>query len=264
MTSILFSTELTGAHLYKLPEKIRAISYKYASDSLFIYAHLKDRCAKFTKNLTMSQCTFEHVLAHTSREERFKQILPIKFWLRGTKIENNEVYQTKFASNFSNVSSSDHSICWGGNLSNYKTMKGVVEAFFGSGFNGDYCKNKEFFVSECKENIKRIREISKFDENYVKSNSKLICQEADALYMIHCEDNMPTYVKMLFAGFKPLPENSSIIVVPLRATTIQRDGHSYYGYVTPVDPCGKKWFILSDGRLVGQMDNYKSDQPSAT
>jgi hypothetical protein len=249
MTSILFPSEAPTAFLYKLPSKISAISYTYKPDSLFLHAHMKDGSGKLNKRINISQCIFQHVLSHSSHEKRFKQLLPIKFWLRGTKVDKNgEIYLTNIAHNFSNVSGSDNSICWGGNPSNYNSMKGLVESFFGSSFNNDHCK-----LEQSRENIKAIRELSK-DGSYSKSEMKLISTDADALYMIHSEDNFQAFVRLSMAGFNSLPENSSIMLIPLKQTTIVRDDLSYMGYVTPADPFGRKWFILYDGRLIGQMD----------
>ena len=58
---------------------------------------------------------------------------------------------------------------------------------------------------------------------------------------------------MTAAGFKPISECSSIIMIPLKTVEIEHDGETYRGYKTPYDSCRKRWFVSTTGELVGQL-----------
>jgi hypothetical protein len=259
MTSILFPSTLTKAHIYKLPPKLMAVSYLYTTDMIFIRAYLKDKSHEINNEFMVGPCIFEHAINHISSEKRFKSELNSKFWLKKSKLVEDQIYVSKLGFGISNVHS-DNTICWGRSRSvnsvTHNSMASLVDDFFSTPFNNDLCD-----IKNSKLRISTIRKINLSNESeFTTDKSTFISKDADALYMVHRGDNPSTFLRLSFAGFNPLPHNVDIMFIPLKHTAISRNSTNYEGYVTPLDANRRKWFILPDGRLVGQMDTPKTVQ----
>ena len=268
MTSILFPETLPSGLVNPFPPKISAISYNYSGDGLILRAHMKDKFRRlqqdgeYAANFLMCPMIFQQTLSITDPETRFQvredsMIFPeTRVYLQGTKLVDGDIFTT-VRQNMSNVCDRTFLVCWGGNFNvkSIKTMKGFIDLFFNSYFNGDYTLPKALRTSEG--NCIEIRgEIA--EDSFEATNYKLISKDANAIYTIHRHDNPSIFFWLKSAGFNPIVENSDIMLVPLKSVILTDNGIDYPGFVTPIDLCHKKWFILPDGKFVGQMSSSQT------
>ncbi len=268
MTSILFPETLPSGLVNLFPPKISAISYNYSGNGLLLMAHMKDKFRRlqqdgeYAANFLMCPMIFQQTLEINNPETRFQvkedsSLYPeTRVYLQGTKLVDGNIFTT-VRDNMSNVCASTFLVCWGGNFNvkSIKTMKGFIDLFFNSYFNGDYTSPKVLKTSEekCIEIRNQIAE-----DSFEATNYKLISKDANAIYTIHRHDNPCIFLWLQSAGFNPIAENSDIMLVPLKSVILTDNGIDYPGFVTPIDLCRKKWFILPDGKFVGQMGSSQT------
>lgn len=245
--------------IYLLPTTHQiCVSYNYTSDLLYIQSHMKDCFTKISVRrgipFKLAPMIFQQGLDLLNPKTRFKISNErfAKIWLQGTKIVKNEVHVTPFRRVISNIHS-DYNVCWGGNFNGVSTMRGMLSAFFGSPFNGDLC-NDEQTQDNCHYTRQEIKQ-----GRFSKSPYTLISKDAHALYILYNSDvkDLAQFFKMSCAGFEPLSENKNIMIIPLKETLLTYENVEYRGFLTPLDNCNKKWFILPNGNIVGQY-NYRT------
>jgi hypothetical protein len=193
---------------------------------------------------------FQMCLDIKSRKNRFKAVSENqKAFLQATRVTNKRIKFSRKRMPLSNTWSSGNTICWGRN-EQPKSLKSIVKLFFDTPFNNDLTKIHEFMYNnlEVKEDI--------INDNFFKTYAhsyKFITEKADALFMLHAEDNISAFFWMISAGFKPIKEANYIMLIPLRETTLEHEGVSYPGFLTLPDSCGKEWFVTKNGELIGQL-----------
>jgi hypothetical protein len=184
-----------------------------------------------------------------SREQRF-QVSPDlqSAFLQATQVSNNRIKFSRQRKHLANTHGS-HSICWGGN-EKPKSLKSMVNLFFGTPFNNDLTKIREFVRNN--ETVKADITADNFFRTYAQ-NYNFIAEKADALFMLHAEDNIAAFFWMISAGFKPIKDAKYMMLLPLRETTLEHEGVKYPGYLTMADSCKKEWFVTKNGELIGQL-----------
>ena len=196
-------------------------------------------------SFTPAQSIFQIDLDIANKKNIFTHIGGAKARMRGTKVEDGKIFLTTLSLNPSNVLG-DNYICWGSQVQP-DNLRGIVNLFFSSRFNNDIVSVRDFRL-----NCTSIRRaVNAGDYDTCKYN--FIADSADALLMIHSGVHLGAFFQMTAAGFKPIPECSSIIVIPLKVVEIDHEGETYRGYKTPYDACRKSWFVSSTGELVGQL-----------
>jgi hypothetical protein len=192
---------------------------------------------------------FQLSLDIKSRDKRFQATNEYqKAFLQATQVVKNRIKFSKQRKHLANTHSS-HAICWGGN-ERPKSLKSMVKLFFDSPFNNDLTKIHDFVRNN--EIVKNDIATDNFFKTYAQ-NYKFIAEKADALFMLHAEDNISAFFWMISAGFKPIKEANYMMLLPLRETVLEHEGVSYHGYLTMPDSCEKEWFVTKNGELIGQL-----------
>jgi hypothetical protein len=194
---------------------------------------------------TSAQTIFEIYLDIADKKDIFTHRDRAKAILRGTKVVDDKILVTETARRPSNVHDS-YSICWG-TQSQPDNLRGIANLFFSSEFNDDLTSVESF-----RQNCTKIRRAVTGDE-FTTSRYTFIADSADALLMIHSGVHLGAFFQMTAAGFKPISECSSIIMIPLKTVEIEHEGETYRGYKTPYDSCRKRWYVSTTGELVGQL-----------
>lgn len=192
-----------------------------------------------------------HCHLNLSQEKRFQSCYS-KAFLQGTVVNNKRIKLSRNRKPMANTwgrRDEDFKICWGGNLAP-KSLRGIVKLFFDSPFNNDLVKIRDFVANNqvVKNDIK--------SDNYFRTYSTLytlITEKADALFLLHAEDNVAAFFWMLAAGFKPLNDANHLLLLPVMETQLEHEGVTYHGYLTQKDSCNKEWFITKNGDLIGQL-----------
>jgi hypothetical protein len=199
-------------------------------------------------NFFSAPAIFEIYLGITDKKNIFTHIDKARAVLRGTKVVDDKILVTETVERPSNVynSNDSYNICWG-TQSQPDNLRGIANLFFSSEFNDDLTSVKSF-----RQNCTKIRRAVTGDE-FTTSRCTFIADSADALLMIHSGVHLGAFFQMTAAGFKPISECSSIIMIPLKTVEIEHEGETYRGYQTPYDSCCKRWFISTTGELVGQL-----------
>ena len=212
---------------------------------------------KEAEKISISNMVFDIKLNYKGKPPRFEKVYEgDNAHLRaGYKEENGEIYQTPpFAA--ANVYSGDHpdeddytygKICWG-RVSWPENLRGIVSSYFQSNFNNDLLR-----LSSFRENIYSLKDAVE-DGNYHKSDHKFLCSGYDCLIMIDADQDVQAFFTMLMAGFTPIPEAPHVMIIPAKTSTIQKEDSVYFGYTTQEDAVGRKWYISSEGYLIGQLD----------
>jgi hypothetical protein len=184
-----------------------------------------------------------------SRDQRF-QVSPDRqsAFLQATQVSNNRIKFSRQRKHLANTHSS-HSICWGNN-EKPKSLKSMVKLFFETPFNNDLTKIREFVRNN--EIVKTDITADNFFRTYAQ-NYNFIAEKADALFMLHAEDNVAAFFWMISAGFKPIKDAKYMMLLPLRETVLEHEGVKYPGYLTMADSCKKEWFVTKNGELIGQL-----------
>jgi hypothetical protein len=203
-----------------------------------------------THKFSVAPTIFEIDLNIANSDKLFKHIGKARAWLRGTKVENNEIYLTDYVDTPPNVyKDSTYHVCWGNNTQP-ESLKGIVNVFFSSDFKNETVMNS---LSSFKRYSSELRKEIAADNFGCSSRNKYLTQTADALLLIHSGSQLSAYFQMIASGFKPIPECSSIIMIPLVFVEIEHEGETYRGFKTPSDACNKKWFVSPSGEIVGQL-----------
>jgi hypothetical protein len=188
---------------------------------------------------------FNIYLDIADKKKIFTHIDKAKAILQGTKVVDDKILVTETVTRPSNVHDS-YNICWG-TQSQPNNLRGIANLFFSSEFNDDLTSVRGF-----RQNCTKIRRAVTGDE-FTTSRYTFIADSADALLMIHSGVHLGAFFQMTAAGFKPISECSSIIMIPLKSVEIEHEGETYRGYKTPYDSCRKSWFVSTTGELVGQL-----------
>jgi hypothetical protein len=188
---------------------------------------------------------FNIYLDIADKKKIFTHIDRAKAILQGTKVVDDKILVTVSVTRPSNVHDS-YNICWG-TQSQPNNLRGIANLFFSSEFNDDLTSVRGF-----RQNCTKIRRAVTGDE-FTTGRYTFIADSADALLMIHSGVHLGAFFQMTAAGFKPISECSSIIMIPLKTVEIEHEGETYRGYQTPYDSCRKSWFVSTTGELVGQL-----------
>lgn len=169
-------------------------------------------------------------------------------YLENFRVNNGVIETTGHTVGLSNVHTESQRICWGNVGDRPKSLRGLVELYMRTEHNGDYVN-----LTQTEENCEYIRNHSaRFKPKEVY---KFLFDQADALYLVHLDVDVKSYFWLIAAGYRPLPENQSILAIPLEEKTISHDSRNYQGYLTSPDACGRVWFVNLFGDLVGQVDD---------
>lgn len=203
-----------------------------------------------THKFSVGPTIFEIDLNIVNGYKLFKHIGTASAWLRGTKVENDNIYVTDYVDTPPNVyKDGTYAVCWGNNTQP-ESLKGIVNVFFSSKFKDESVMNS---LSSFKRYSSELRKEIAADNFGCSSRNKYLTQSADALLLIHSGSQLEAYFQMIASGFKPIPECSSIIMIPLVFVEIEHEGETYRGFKTPSDACNKKWFVSPSGEIVGQL-----------
>jgi hypothetical protein len=193
---------------------------------------------------------FQISLDINSRNHRFSSANDYqKAFLQATQVVNNRIKLSRNRKSLANTWRSGNTICWGRN-EQPKSLKSMVKLFFDTPFNNDLTKIHEFVLNN--ETVKNDIKDGNFFKTYAQ-NYNFIAEKADALFMLHAEDNLSAFFWMISAGFKPIKEAKYMMLLPLRETVLEHEGVSYPGYLTMNDSCKKEWFVTKNGELIGQL-----------
>lgn len=197
----------------------------------------------------VAPAVFQIYLNLTTSEKRFQATNDYqKAFLQATQVNGKRV---KFSRNRKTLANTwnDNRICWGRN-EQPKSLKSMVKLFFDSPFNNDLTRIRDFVRHNA--TIKNDIATDNFFRTYT-TKYKLVAEKADALFMLHAEDNTSAFFWMIAAGFKPLNEAKHLMLIPLRETILEHEGNTYPGYLTCPDSCKKEWFVTKSGDLIGQL-----------
>jgi len=192
---------------------------------------------------------FQIYLNLSNRNRRFETNRLDRAILQATKVINKRIKLSRNKKALANTWNDNNVICWGSNEFP-KNLRSMAKVFFDAPFNNDLVKIHQF------ESNNRVVKSDIEQDNFFRTYStrhKFLAEKADALYMLHAEDNVASFFWMIAAGFKPIQEAKFIILLPLKKTEFEHNGVTYRGYLTPADACGKEWFINRNGELLGQM-----------
>lgn len=200
-------------------------------------------------SFVVAPTVFQLSLHIKSRENRFQSTNEYqKAFLQATQVVKNRIKFSRNRKSLANTHSSNQ-ICWGRN-EQPKSLKSMVKLFFDSPFNNDLTKIRDFVLNN--EIVKKDVNDGNFFSTY-SQNYNFIAEKADALFMLHAEDNISAFFWMISAGFKPIKEARYLMILPLRETVFEHEGVSYPGYLTMNDSCKKEWFVTKNGELIGQL-----------
>lgn len=199
-----------------------------------------------TVNFDVAPAIFHNSL-RLSQRHRFESS-GSRVWLQASQVSGKRIKLSRNRKPLANTWASNNVICWGRN-DEPKTLRGMVKLFFDTPFNNDLVSIQDFV--ENNQVVKEDVEKDNFFRTY--SHYKFIAEKADALFMLHAEDNVQAFFWMLSAGFKPISEASHLMLIPLTETVLEHEGNSYPGYLTPSDSCKKEWFVTKTGDLIGQL-----------
>lgn len=200
-------------------------------------------------NFKVAPTIFQINLNIVSPRHRFESVGFSFAVLQATKVINKRIKLSRNKKPLANTWAESNAICWGGN-NQPKNLRGIAKLFFEAPFNNDLVSIQQF-ESNCNA-VKNDIEMDNFYRTY-STRYNYLADRADALYMIHAEDNVATFFWLLSAGFKPIKEAPFLILLPLTQMQIEHEGTVYHGYSTPNDACNKQWFINRSGDLLGQM-----------
>jgi hypothetical protein len=192
-----------------------------------------------------------HCYLKLSQGERF-QSYNSKAFLQGTTVSNKRIKLSRNRKPMANTwgrSNEDFKICWGGNYPP-KSLRGMVKLFFDSPFNNDLVKIRDFVANN--QVVKNDIQSDNYFRTYA-TRYTFITEKADALFLLHAEDNVAAFFWMLAAGFKPLKNANHLMLLPVMETQLEHEGVTYPGYLTQKDSCNKEWFITKNGDLIGQL-----------
>jgi hypothetical protein len=193
---------------------------------------------------------FQLSLDIKSRKHRFQAANEYqKAFLQASQVVKNRIKFSRRRMPLANTWGSSHTICWGRN-EQPKSLKSIVKLFFDTPFNNDLTKIHEFVRNNAE--VKKDIAADNFFKTYAQ-NYNFIAEKADALFMLHAEDNISAFFWMISAGFKPIKEANYMMLIPLRETVLEHEGVNYPGYLTMPDSCGKEWFVTKNGELIGQL-----------
>jgi hypothetical protein len=200
-------------------------------------------------NFQVAPSIFEYGMKLTKNDNgtRFVQS-DTRVFLQASMVTNKRIKVGKNKLSTSNVHADTYVVCWG-STEMPNSLRSMVNNFFRSIFNNDLTTLNQFIRNN--DAVKADLATDNFFRTY--SSYRVISENADAIYVIHSEDNLAAYFWLNAAGFKPIPESNNLMFVPLTETTIDIDGYAYSGYMTEPDKCKKSWFITPDGQLIGQL-----------
>lgn len=197
----------------------------------------------------VSNMVFEVHLTHLGEVPRYKYSSDTAY-IQAGKMINEELVATsmRMASNVFGYEDTPEGICWGYN-SKPTNLREAVSLYFSTPFNNDLL-NLETFEENC---IGSMREVARdrYSTNYLHHNERFLTYTTDALMIVDAEENVQAFFTMLMAGFKPLPEASHVMLIPLKESEIEKNGKVYSGYITIPDEVNKSWFISPTGEMSG-------------
>jgi hypothetical protein len=211
---------------------------------------------KEAEKISISNMVFDIKLNYKGKPPRFRKVHEgDNAHLQAGYYEDGVIYETpSFAA--ANVYCADHrdetgykygKICWG-QVNTPTNLRTIISSYFQSNFNNDLLR-----LSSFQENINFLEE-KKDEEEYQKSDHKFLASGYDALILIDADQDVQAFFTMLMAGFTPIPEAPHVMMIPAKTSTIQKEDSVYFGYTTQEDAVGRKWYISSEGYLIGQLD----------
>lgn len=200
-------------------------------------------------DFSVSNMVFEVHLTHLGDVPRYQYSRDTAF-IQAGKMVNEELVTTsmRMASNVFGDEESPEGICWGYN-SKPNNLREAVSLYFSTPFNNDLL-NLETFEDNC---ITCRREVARdrYSSCYLTNTERFLTYTTDALMIVDAEENVQAFFTMLMAGFKPLPEASHVMLIPLKESEIEKNGKVYHGYITSPDEVNKSWFISPTGEMSG-------------
>lgn len=204
--------------------------------------------------VSISNCVIEISLDYLSSDKRYQVINECdNAHLSAGKFDdqNNHVWRTepRRASNvFSGESDYDGYICWG-QAKKPTNLREAAIVFLTSRPNNDLLN-----LSAFKENIDRCNNNKKQEEYQLSPTDNFLCSGYEALMIVDAQKNVQAFFTLLMAGFRPMEEIPHAIIIPIEQSSITRGDQLFFGYTTPEDSTGRKWYITSEGFLIGQLN----------
>jgi hypothetical protein len=130
-----------------------------------------------------------------------------------------------------NTFAPDHSICWGAGNSDPDTLVEVVDTYCDSPANADLLKPREYVVN--RRHIRTSLPNSEIDG--------AIGPGFDAVLLVTLYQQRSAYLLLRGSGFTAA---SGLIAVGLKRHTLDQDGTSLEGFLTPADSNDRCWFLL--------------------
>jgi hypothetical protein len=205
------------------------------------------------ESTSVSNTVIEVALNHLGDPPRFKVIEDYDnaHLCAGYVDENNNIYSTP-ALRSANVFGGDNvigsNICWGDN-EKPNNLREAALSYLGSRFNSDLLRITNF-ISHNKE-IESYKAQNKYSLN---TKDKFMCSGYEALMIVDAQTDVQAFFTLLMAGFRPMEEIPHAIIVPIEQSAITRGESLFFGYTTPEDATGRKWYVSSEGFLIGQLN----------
>jgi len=195
----------------------------------------------------ISNMVFEISLTHLGDSARFTPVADSAYLAAGVFTNDNvKSTETRMPANVFGSEDNPEGICWGYN-SKPHTLREIVTEYYNTPFNNDLTPIECF-----EENCRSIRSM-KNRHDFCSTDDNYLCQGADQLIMVDAEKNKTAFFHLLTAGYKSLSKAPHIMILPVKESTIHKNGNVFEGYLTDEDSVGKQWFITTDGLLIGQV-----------
>lgn len=193
-------------------------------------------------NFDIANMVFEIHLTHLGKIPRFVYRKDSAYLQASKFDEYGNLVATKpeMASNVFGDADYPEGICWGYNQ-RPRNLREISTFYCSTPFNNDLC-TLEDFQDNCREIRYKISRNSYSDE-YLYSDETVLGSDIDAVMILDAEENIQGFYTMLMAGFKPIPKEPHVMLIPLKEDEFEKNGHVYKGYVTIADAVGKSWFI---------------------
>ena len=167
--------------------------------------------------------------------------------------ESGKIWKTRNlqASNVFGTNLHPDGVCWG-RTHVPTTLREIVTNYVSTPFNNDLLK-LDAFENNC-DILREEKSLDEFSICDACNDHKFLCNgdEADALIVVHAENNIPAFFTFLSAGFKSLEELPHIMLIPAKEAVVTNNGSTYEGYLTIPDAVGMMWFVSKDNQVVGQ------------
>lgn len=204
--------------------------------------------------VSLSNCVIEIGLNHLGQPPRFEWVddADNAHFCAGFVDEENDIHSTTprmIANVYSGAAGVGGKICWGGGTTMPTNLREATLTYLSARFNNDLTRLNVVADNSTQQDLDK--DANLFHEN---TTDKFLCSGYEALMIVDAQTDVQAFFTLLMAGFRPMEEIPHAMIIPIENSSITRGDQLFFGYTTPEDALGRKWYVTSEGFLIGQLN----------